>query len=62
MIKSIVIENLRGIRRCIVEGLTDINIFIGKNGAGKSTILEAVYIASALIDERDTLRSVNKLD
>ena len=62
MIKSIAIENLRGIRRCVVEGLTDVNIFIGRNGAGKSTILEAVYIASALIDERDTLRNVNKLD
>jgi len=47
MIRSIEIENLRGISRGAVDGLTQVNIFLGKNGSGKSTVLEAIYIASA---------------
>ncbi len=62
MIESLAIENLRGIRRLNVDGLTDVNIFIGKNGAGKSTILEAIYLASTLFNEQDMLRGESKLD
>ncbi|MCC6056930.1 MAG: ATP-binding protein [Desulfurococcaceae archaeon] len=62
MIRSIVVENLRGIKKCVIDDLRDVNIFIGRNGAGKSTILEAIYIASAFANERDELRGVYKLD
>jgi len=62
VIESLAIENLRGIRRLNVDGLTDVNIFIGRNGAGKSTILEAIYLASTLFNERDLLRGESKLD
>jgi hypothetical protein len=51
MIRSIVVENLRGIKKCVIDDLRDVNIFIGRNGAGKSTILEAIYIASAFANK-----------
>ncbi|MCC6053097.1 MAG: AAA family ATPase [Desulfurococcaceae archaeon] len=62
MIESLAIENLRGIRKLNVSGLTDVNIFIGRNGAGKSTILEAIYLASAFFSKLDPLRDRSKLD
>ena len=62
MIRSIVVENLRGVKKCVIDDLRDVNIFIGGNGVGKSTILEAIYIASAFANEYDVLRGVYKLD
>jgi hypothetical protein len=62
MIRSIVVENLRGIKKCVIDDLRDVNIFIGRNGAGKSTILEAIYIASAFANKHDVLRNVYKFD
>ena len=62
MIRSIEIENLRGISRGAVDGLTQVNIFLGKNGSGKSTVLEAIYIASACTEAKDSLHGVDKLD
>lgn len=62
MIESLAIENLRGIKKLNVSGLTDVNIFIGRNGAGKSTILEAIYLASAFFSRLDPLRDKSKLD
>ena len=62
MIRSIIVKNLRGIKKCVIDDLRDVNIFIGRNGAGKSTILEAIYIASAFANKYDELRNVYKLD
>ena len=47
MLKSIQIEGFRGIRTGKLEGLSRINILIGPNGCGKSTILEAIHITAA---------------
>lgn len=42
-IKSITLENFRSYKEAIlIEGLSDVNIFIGPNNAGKSNILEAL--------------------
>jgi AAA15 family ATPase/GTPase len=60
LIESITIKNLRGIRQCTVNNLTHINIFIGKNGAGKSTILEAIYLASSWAQPKDQIRDTLK--
>uniref|UniRef100_A0A7C1GA90 ATP-binding cassette domain-containing protein n=1 Tax=Thermofilum adornatum TaxID=1365176 RepID=A0A7C1GA90_9CREN len=60
LIESITIKNLRGIKQCTVNNLTDINIFIGKNGAGKSTILEAIYLASSWAEPEDQIRDMPK--
>ncbi|OGF65706.1 MAG: hypothetical protein A2Y62_10360 [Candidatus Fischerbacteria bacterium RBG_13_37_8] len=45
-IEKIWIENYRGIRNGFIDQLQDINIFVGRNGSGKSTILEAIFLAS----------------
>ena len=44
MIKRLEIENFRGISKGKIEGFSQLNIFIGKNNSGKSTILEALAI------------------
>ncbi len=44
-IKYLEIENFRGIAKGKIEGFTQLNIFVGKNNSGKSTILEALAIA-----------------
>ncbi|WP_157729306.1 ATP-dependent nuclease [Tumebacillus algifaecis] len=41
-IESLQIENFRSIRSIRLENLSDVNIFIGKNNAGKSNILRAI--------------------
>jgi len=43
MLQHIKIQNFKGIKSCKVKDLRKINLFIGKNDSGKSTILEAAY-------------------
>ncbi|MDH5732475.1 MAG: AAA family ATPase [Candidatus Bathyarchaeota archaeon] len=43
MITEISILDFKGISKCTLNGLGKINLFIGKNDACKSTILEAMY-------------------
>ncbi len=45
MITSVRIENLRGIREGLLDGLAPISILVGPNNCGKSTCLEAIAIA-----------------
>ena len=47
MITSIEIQGLRGIREGRIEGLAPLTILVGPNGCGKSTVLEAIGVASA---------------
>ena len=44
-IKEIEIHNFRGIRRQTIELSPNINVFVGVNGAGKSTVLDAIAIS-----------------
>ncbi|RLF91939.1 hypothetical protein DRN82_01225 [Thermococci archaeon] len=44
MIKKLEIKNFRGISEGKIEGFAQLNIFIGRNNSGKSTILEALAI------------------
>jgi len=38
------IKNFRGIKYAKLENFTNLNIFIGKNNTGKSTVLESIYL------------------
>jgi len=43
MITEASIENFKGIKHCEVKDLAKVNLFIGKNNCGKSSIMEAMY-------------------
>ncbi len=47
MIVSLEIKGLRGIREGRIEGLRALTIFVGPNGCGKSTVLEAAGVVCA---------------
>ena len=47
MIESATIQNFRGFKHVELSGLARINIIVGDNGAGKTAILEALFMASA---------------
>ena len=44
MFKGIRIENYRGIRRCEIADVSQINLFFGKNNCGKSSVLESIFL------------------
>ncbi len=56
MIESVEIENFRGFRELSLSGFRRINIVVGDNGAGKTALLEAMYLAGS-----QTVESVVKL-
>ena len=45
-IKKLVIKNYKSIAMSVIELNDDINIFVGENDSGKSTILEAISIVT----------------
>lgn len=61
-IKAVTIRNLRGIRQCVLDELADVNILMGRNGSGKSTVLDAIYLASSWAEAMDKLRGIPKHD
>ena len=46
MLRSIKIEDLRGIRKGQLSEMTEVNVIVGPNNAGKSTILEAICLGT----------------
>lgn len=44
MLKSIKIENFRGLKRLEITDFSTINIFVGSNGSGKTSVLEALAV------------------
>jgi len=60
VLTSLKIRRLRGIAECTIEGLADVNVFVGKNGSGKSTVLEAIYLTSAWVKPKDPIHGVSK--
>ena len=64
MIKSIFVRNYRGVRYCKLENLKRVNVFIGRNNSGKSSLLESLYLASAAFHfgERLSKRVQNKVE
>jgi len=50
-IQTIELENFRGFKKQSIELLPNVNIFVGVNGAGKSTILDAISISLSWLVE-----------
>jgi AAA15 family ATPase/GTPase len=49
------VSNFRGIREGKIDGLASVNIFIGINNSGKSTVLEALYFLRASLNSKSVL-------
>ena len=45
-IRRIELTNFRNYEKIKLENLDNINIIIGNNGIGKTSILESIYVAS----------------
>ena len=43
MITNVSIKNFKGIKDCKINDMAKINLFSGRNGCGKSSIMEAIY-------------------
>lgn len=46
MITKAEIINFRGINALTIEGFSRLNIFVGRNGVGKTSIMEAIAIGA----------------
>lgn len=44
MIKRLVIKNIRNIKSVEIKDLSQVNVFFGSNGSGKTSVLEAIHI------------------
>lgn len=52
MIENIRIRNFRGIRDCSLSGMKQINLFLGRNNCGKSSVLDALFLFSGATNPR----------
>ena len=44
MLRSLEIRNYRNLRHLTIEKLGRVNLLIGKNNTGKTSVLEAIYL------------------
>jgi len=58
VIESLTIDNLRGIRSGAVDNLAAINVVVGPNNSGKSTVLEALLLLVAIADPGRVLQAL----
>ncbi|NBI61077.1 hypothetical protein D3Z53_24475 [Lachnospiraceae bacterium] len=59
MIKNFIINDYRGLQNLALKDLNKINVFVGPNNCGKTSILEA-FILSGLFDDVDLLADTLK--
>lgn len=48
-IESVALQGFRGIRAGRVDGLVDVNVVVGRNNSGKSSVMEALLRAASVI-------------
>ena len=46
--KNLEIKNFRGIDRLVMDDFSRVNVFLGQNGSGKSSILEAILMLTGM--------------
>jgi len=51
MLSKVKIESFRGIKKCEINNLGKVNVLIGKNNSGKSSILDALCLTRCLFNE-----------
>ena len=61
-IRGLEVRGFRGLAEAEVSGFKDFTLIVGPNGSGTSTLLEAIYLASALAEPVDPIRRVGKPD
>ena len=60
MIKKIDIFNFRGISHLEIDGFEQVNLLVGKNNSGKSTVLEAIFLNLGAVNPNLT-HSINSM-
>lgn len=60
MLRSIEINRLRGIREGVLANLTPLVVFVGQNGTGKSTALEALLIVASPLTTEAVAQAVRR--
>ncbi|WP_440772699.1 ATP-dependent nuclease [Natronorubrum sp. DTA28] len=55
MLEGLKIKKFKGIQKGDIDSFEDINIFIGPNNSGKSTILDSIYILNHIFEPNDIL-------
>ncbi|AQG81138.1 AAA family ATPase [Spirosoma montaniterrae] len=58
MLRSLEIRNYRNLRHLTIEKLGRVNLLVGKNNTGKTSVLEAVAIFASDRDEMTTIKSL----
>jgi AAA15 family ATPase/GTPase len=58
MLNSLEIRNYRNLRHLTIEKLGRVNLLVGKNNTGKTSVLEAVAIYATQLDELITIKSL----
>lgn len=56
MLRSLEIRNYRNLRHLTIEKLGRVNLLVGKNNTGKTSVLEAVAIYASIRDEVSTIK------
>lgn len=49
MFEELSIKNFRGIRQAEIKGFSQVNLLLGKNNCGKSSVLEALFLISGQV-------------
>ncbi|HEO1776273.1 AAA family ATPase [Acinetobacter baumannii] len=62
MLNSLLIENFRSLERLEVPTLGKVNLIIGKNNSGKSSVLDALKLYASFVDESVLVNIVDEHD
>lgn len=58
--KNLEIKNFRGIEHLMIDDFSRVNVFLGQNNSGKSSILEAIYLLTGMSNP-DTPQNLNRI-